>query len=539
MSATEHGSDGTGPDRRLRVIAGAHEESARIVRLLDDATIRVELPPGEVPWRQQVLAIAIVDLLGRLFPKIELSCDGQSLAHIELPPGGESLLNRLEEAARRGGLPALEPAEASVTIRIGPGNPNEPVAGRMLHVDGGGWISYNGTKPSELPSGEWPQVPVGPLAAACRTAAQVTHLVLGSLDLPSIEPSVYASALTHTTSNEPFLETDITDSGAILDAVLVGAGSIGGAAVYTLAHTPGLAGSLVVADPQTLEPRNLDRALLATTSDTALSRPKVEVAHDALAHQPALAMTPWQGSVEDWVASRPRTQTLPLVLAAVDSHNSRRSIQDCLPYELVNAACNPTEVHVSGHRTDDGPCVCCLHMEDVLDGSAVRARLLSAATGMNERAVAAHLEGEIPMPEAMLRQIERHRSLPIGHLARYVGKTLEELRRGELIYGETAVETDTATVAVAAPYITALAGVLLAGEALKATRPELTRYRLGPSGAHTKYAENPVVGPASAMLTNPPRWAGSECLCRSTRRLRILRQRYGLSNGTDDTGSDK
>jgi len=539
MTTPEQSASELAPaDRRLRVIAGTVEDGEKVIALLDHSTIRVDLPSGTVPWRQQVLAIALIDLLGRLFPRLDIRCDPDSTAHPDLPPGPAQLRDRLAEAARNGGLPELAPAAPAITIRVGavlPRGDADGDRGLLLHVDGGGWVSYNGTRPSQLPDAPWAPVSIGPLAAACRAAGQATSLVLGAESTSlSIPPTVYANALTYSASEEPLPDGAATSSAPELDAVLVGAGSVGGAAVYALAHTPGLAGTLVVTDPQRLEDKNLDRALLATASLAAAGPFKVDVVRNALAHHSALQVTPWPKPLEEWVASRPRTDLLPLVLTAVDSRDARRSIQDCLPLDLVNAACNPTEIHLSGHRTGQGPCACCLHMEEVLDTTAVRSRLLRAATGLNERMVLHYLASDSPMPAMLLRGIEQHRGLAPGSLAQYEGRTLEELRLGHLLYGATPVPTSTGTVAVAAPYVTALAGVLLAGEALKAATLGLESFRLGPTGSHIKYAENPLAGAHQAMLTNPPRWPGSECLCRSSRRLRILRERYGLAGHADD-----
>lgn len=519
-------------DRRLRVIAGTAEDGEKVLALLDDSTIRVDLSSGTVPWRQQILALALVDLLGRLFPRLDIRSDAETPSHPDLPPGPERFQDRLAEAARNGGLPELGPTAPVITIRVGTTPPHEaPGEGVSLHVDGGGWVSYNGTQPSQLPDGPWAAVSIGPLAAACRAAGQTASLILGSQPTTeSIPPAVYVSALTYSSSDAPLPdEAAATGAAPLLHAVLVGAGSIGGATAYALAHTPGLAGTLVVADPQRLEEKNLDRALLATATVAAAEPFKADVVKAALAHHGALEVTAWPKRLEEWVASRPRTEVLPLVLTAVDSRDARRLIQDCLPLDLVNAACNPTEIHLSGHRTGQGPCVCCLHMEEVLDAKAVRSRLLQAATGLNERMVLHYLAGDLPMPAMLVRGIERHRGLAPNSLSQYEGRTLEELRVGHLLYGATPVQTSTGTVAVAAPYVTALAGTLLAGEALKVATPGLDTFRLGPPGPHIKYAENPLAGANRAVLTNPPRWPGSECLCRSTRRLRIMRQRYGLA----------
>ena len=295
MSTPDDAATPPAPDRRLRVVAGTDEDGEKVVALLDSSTIRVELPSGTVPWRQQVLSIALVVLLGRLFPRLDIRCEVDTRVHADLPPGRDRLGERLAEAARNGGLPELAPTAPLITVRVGvpPSHGGAPEQGLQLHVDGGGWISYNGTQPSQLPDGPWAPVPIGPLAAACRAAGQVTNLVLESkTTTESIPPTVYASALTHSSSNAPIADEGATRSAPELDAVLVGAGSIGGAVAYALAHTPRLTGTLVVTDPQRLEDKNLDRALLATTTIAAAEPLKVDVVRDALAHHFALGVTP-------------------------------------------------------------------------------------------------------------------------------------------------------------------------------------------------------------------------------------------------------
>lgn len=517
-------------DRRLRVIAGSVADGAEILAVLDRTPIRVVLPNGSPEWRHQVIALALVDLLGRLFPHIEIVGDPDAASDEALPPGAPLLVGRLGEVAQHGGLHVSEPAQAvPITIVIGTAQPPADPSAVILHVDGGGWQSYNGTEPSRLPDQGWSPVPVGPLAAACRAAAQAAAFVLDPASIEHVRPSVYASALTYRSGEAP------TDDGAAgpvavwrdtyLDALLGGAGSVGGAAAYTFRMTPGLRGHLRVADPQMLEEKNLDRALLATALVTAESAWKSDVVAEALGHL-ELTVEVTHGTVAEWVATQPQGTRLPLVLAAVDSIAARREIQDCLPLDLINAACGVADVTVSGHRTGDGPCVCCLHMEDVLNAEQVKVRLLSRATGLNPRMVETYLIKRTPLEPHVVRKIESYRGLASGALAQYEQQSLDDLRRGELLYGATAVKTESGVVAVAAPYVTALAGVLLAGEALKAAAPELAAYRLGPAGS-TKYEERVDRGPLDSLLSNPARWTGSECLCRSARRLRLLSERCG------------
>jgi hypothetical protein len=294
---------------------------------------------------------------------------------------------------------------------------------------------------------------------------------------------------------------------------------------------PGLHGRLVVVDPQTLEEHNPARALLATATAAAVGAGKAAAAAEALGHHDALEVTAVAATVTAWHATLPRQEPLPLMLVAVDSADARRAIQDCLPLNLLNAACHPLEITVSGHRTDDGPCVCCLHMEQVLDTQNVRKRLIARATGMPESQVNELMVRPVPLTAMHLRRIEQVRGLPAGALARYERQSLLELWRAELMYGAVPVTTaGGGTVAVAAPYVTALTGVLLAGEALKASSGVEPRFRLGPGGLAIKYEEHVAGGPVNGLLTGPPRWPTSECLCRSTRRLRLTHQLYGTAS---------
>lgn len=133
-----------------------------------------------------------------------------------------------------------------------------------------------------------------------------------------------------------------------------------------------------------------------------------------------------------------------------------------------------------------------------------------------------------------LRAIERHRELDPGALNRYEGATLDRLWREELLYGEARIESGSGLVAaVAAPWVTSLAGFLLAAETLKHGVPGgLDRYQLGPnpSSPAIKWEENLYISPEHGLLSRPSRWASNECLCRSPRRRRLLMARYGLDD---------
>jgi hypothetical protein len=168
----------------------------------------------------------------------------------------------------------------------------------------------------------------------------------------------------------------------------------------------------------------------------------------------------------------------------------------------------------------------------VLDTGTITEQLIAGRLGLPRMTVRQWRASGSLLGEDGVRQIERSARLQSGALRHAVGQTLDELYRTQFLYGEMASARDTgARVAVASPFLTALTGFLLGAELLKASAgPSFAGYRLGARGVvGVRYRESLLHGPASSVVDRPVRWRGPECLCRSTRRLRLMRQRYGLN----------
>lgn len=513
-------------DPRVRFLAGVSEDDiADVLRLLDSPTIRVTAVVPLTEWRHQVLLCALVDLLGRLFPRLDIDIDPAAPAASLLPPGGTTIGDRLDAVRRRSPLVPLPPGGPDLTVHVGPG-----CTGAEVYVDASEWQSYLGRRPSRL---EAPRrdTAVGPLAAACRAAAQVYSMLLRSVREPlALGDETYISALTYRISSDPLDEPEPSELGP-LDALVVGAGSVGGGAAYTMSYEPHLAGRLIACDPQNLDDTNPFRAILATADAAANHAPKAHEFKAALAHHEALSVDAQVKTMTEWEADQDCPPVLPLVLVAVDTLESREFVQDALPLELVNAAVGPDLVAVSGHCTGSGPCMCCLHMPQVLDAQSIKNRLIAVATGLAQQQVNELRVRSIGLDAGLLRRIEHHRRLEHAALAHYEGKVLDELYNAEILYGETEVRTAGGTrVAVAAPFVTALAGVLLSAEVFKRSTPALARYALGPRGPGIQYRENPYAPEHGIVDGQIPRSA--ICLCRSMRRLRLLANLHGLDLGT-------
>jgi hypothetical protein len=507
-------------DHRLRVLSGRSADAGEALRVLDETPIRIVIPP-QPTLAQQIIALTLVDLLGRLFRRTDVQVDPDAVSGAGLPPGPPSLAARLELARGNGGLEPGPVDTRPFLVTVGRSQVRS-----NLFVDGSGWQSYIGTDPSGLR--EASPIPFGPLLAACRAAAHIFSAAFSGMQLSRpIPKSSYSTLVGYRTSELPIVTEDFP-AAADINIVLVGAGSIGGAAIIGFAHMMTLKGTIVIVDPQLVEDRNLVKALLVRPPAVAERAAKVKLARFELEHHKHLTVVDRQMSIEDYHASLNREAALPLLLCAVDSSESRRSVQDCLPLELINAACHPQEITISRHITDQGPCVCCLHMADVLDTARNRARLIAGATGLEPMKVIDLWNSRAPLTDSQLRAIERHRADPVGALKSYEGRDLEGLWREQLLYAEVPLQVNTTRVSVATPFVTALAGFMLAAEAAKPAGID-PQQRLGPGARAIKYTESPFSSPEYALLSSPARWATSECLCRSSRRIRLMRQRYGLA----------
>lgn len=513
-------------DPRVRLLAGVDPavEGAQVVRALDGPTIRIFSPSGPVEWRHQVVLLTLVDLLGRLFPRLDVDVELGIPASPLLPPGGSDLGQRVSEVRQRSPLRPLQPAEPAITVQIGPGQGIADV-----HVDAAGWQSYLGREPSRLPSvGD---SAIGPVVAACRAGAHVYDLLLAEFrdPLPMMN-EMYASALTYRHAHDPLDDPAVGPSGR-LDALLVGVGSVGGAAVYAFAFQHTLEGQLMMCDPQRVEELNPYRAVLATAAAATRQDNKVDDAKDALAHHPDLTVIPISRMISDWEADQPGPPALPLTLVAVDTRQAREEIQDALPLDVVNAAVGDDVLAISGHRTGDGPCMCCLHLPDVLDGKRIKNRLIADCTGIDAKVVNVLRIRHHKLDKSTLATIEKHRRMVPGSLQHFEGRLLDELYEHELVYGEAAVQTQSGGhLAVASPFVTALAGALLAGEAIKHSTATMAQFALGVFGTATRYRENPYASAENAHLDGHIS-REALCLCRSVRRLRATAARYDIPVG--------
>ncbi len=385
----------------------------------------------------------LVNLLARSVGTVAgltVACPEAKL-HPGVAPGysaGSSLVMAVFESAKAIGaippMPAARAPEQSFVLGIG-------------HVDDadmtlvfGDW--WGGLAHTTFDAGAEVSLPFGPYIAAAHAAG---HVFRASRGLVEFVPFVY-DGWEHVTASEIPPNPPSMPENLAGDFLLAGVGAVGTAAMLTLWATPGLNGTAQIADADTVDLTNLNRCVLFDASTVGL--PKASTAAKVLqaGGSGLLVWDPHDGLAQEHPR---RQQPLQLLLSAVDKNRSRLAIQRLIPAMVLGASTYN-----------------------------LRASLMRAGPPQVRACLVCHnpLEPEISDPELRERYLAADHETK-ARLAESVGISRSELdswartaRCGELdnrALPILAAELDTQPHQFSVGYLSVLAGVLLAAEAVK------------------------------------------------------------------------
>jgi molybdopterin/thiamine biosynthesis adenylyltransferase len=416
-----------------QAVAGFDEDAIR--ERLQDVRVGVSAAQVETDQGRDLLDMTI-RLLARLYPTLVIEGQKREAA---------------AELARQIN-PNIEIATGDANIAIAIGSGERMIADTTIFAGCDGWKAQVGTE-GPFATGEGAN-PFGAGVAACLAAANVFRAVFLANAPTSLDSSAEICALHFAEGSE-----DVSLHGVdIGDAVLVGAGAIGQAALWALSRTSAV-GRLHVIDPELVELGNLQRYVLATPDSegrpkTALLPESQRSGLDYVGHQQSWEQF-CQASGYEWER----------VLVGVDSAAARRAVQASLPRWIANAWTQPEDLGVSVHPwTECGACLSCLYLP--ASKTPNEDETIAAALGLEVMEVRRLLVNDQPMPSALLETVERHLHLPEGSAAAFAGRMVRELYV-DGVCGGALLSLDRAgrpaqDVHVPVAHQSALAGVLLA-----------------------------------------------------------------------------
>ena len=284
------------------------------------------------------------------------------------------------------------------------------------------------------------------MIAACYASSVALGMVVDGLDLASAtDPFVIRFDALGATR-------DVLAAPIHLhDTVLAGAGAVGNGFLRGARHLK-VTGDLTIVDPKVIGAGNPNRCLYLREGDHG---PKADVlAARAQGDFRALYLTPVVGTFHDIVEARGRVKR---VIIGTDSRGARRSIQNDLPLEVLDASTTgATEIVVHSHRQpNEQACLGCIypHIPDEL----ARARHIAEGIGVELSDV---MSGERINSRLAHIIAAKHKGL---HEEALIGKAFDSLFRE--LCGQQALLMPTGEQVLAPfAFVSNLAGALLALE---------------------------------------------------------------------------
>ena len=436
--------------RTLMALADYHQRDAvaiaQVLKNFDEeavaAVLRNELLEIAVPTNStlssegEVLADLLVRLAARLYPA--LSFRGPST----LTTGMRDLAQRINPAVDI--IDEHLPPHA-LTVAIGATGKVE--GSNVLYAGSSNWVANVSWR---QPQGVGESAnPFGAGASAALAMAQAFNWFFLGKD--SCQESISLPVLPGRSQN-----VEVTTKGWP-QVVLLGAGAVGGAAIWALSKLANPPAECVIVDPEVVELSNLQRYVLAERADVGIS--KVLLAKRFLEDATAV-QTDWAS----FVASTGYRHDV--VAVSVDSAGARRALQATLPGWIANAWTQPGDLGVSHHALDGrGACLSCLYLPEgqTTNEDAIYAEALGIADQIMQ--VRILLDRGDPVPDPMLEMIGQRLGVERDAIMAFAGRPIRALYTEGICGGAVLPIGQTGTprpeVHVPLAHQSALAGIML------------------------------------------------------------------------------
>lgn len=497
-------------DPRLRLIQGTElaGQARRALTALDST--RVILRMRGVPAYAAPGTGLLVSLVARLFAHVEVDGDARASLSGHTMSAGE-LLDRI------GWLRPAAAAAAKTDTVVTIGNADDRAGD--LGVGGGLWtagLSRHQRVPLAADTGA---PPLGLQAAACLAIAELVKEVLAPLGLKA---RLLEGSLSWDLSNYGLSAVDPPPGSSARSGeqrvAIAGVGSVGTSVVSALLSGPKpFVSSVDLIDPETFDDRNPYRypALL----DDVEGQRKVFWARDQFARA-GIRVQPHPVGLADWISGRAQPGFPGVLVASPDTLDGRRDVVDVLARETLSVGVAGLAFHVSRHHPGDG--LACPYCEYV-DTTPVsgQAEVFAVHTGLDTARIR-----QLMQPGTVLTATDLAVSVAAGKItpdtaAKLIGHRLDDLvarAYAEVAVPDAGQPAAGGRVLLAAPYVSALAGVVAAAEVYKGY--------LGLARVDRR-ADLDLVGLPQGFMRQPAADASGRCLCASPFRRRAAAALYG------------
>jgi hypothetical protein len=423
---------------------------------------------------------------------------------------GQSILGLASEISCGVAFSVCKPDEQKVDLRISVGRSGPK---SQVQAASNGWLAFlnRNVEPGSNEN------PVGAYVAACLAVCEAFKYLLENLRLDSalkrpvfFHEGIQFSAFNYSV-NQPEAKNPALPSEVKVGPLLVaGVGSGGSAAILTLSAIPGIKGPFALVDPDEIIGRNLHRYPFAIQQHADQAVKKVRIAAEFLGCDSGQECLVKDTTYEACAEELRQRGFLDLVVATVHTGTARRRIQRDLPRVLLDGAVTENgEAVVRRVFFGESACMGCFYPQtSIYDETKVMAQALGLQVSEVQELMGSN--GRFNADQVH-RISERIDAPPI------VGERWGDWRQK---CAKLPLFVENRSTEVPAAFVTAIAGVLIAGEVLKE--------RAFPQAVLKSYYVLDTLGrfcPAYPYLRRP----SEDCdICGDPDALEVYRKRYCL-----------
>jgi hypothetical protein len=461
-------------------------QAEQVLSALDSKRVIVHLGAQLDPVAANAAA-ALVSMIGRIHAHVEVAGDAACGLN---PWAVETVGEVLDRISGHRPEPVSAPlADVVLSFGAGPGD---------VCIGGDDWT----TRVGEPTPAEADRFGFGLHAAAAYGAAEVLKIMLRPLGMMAVSAEFEWSLLTYTFGRfDPPTRSQPADP-----LLLAAAGSVNSSAAAVL--MPTRPRPVHVVDPDSFDSsRNPYRYPAATTVTTGKKAKWV----GAMLAEAGWDVADHAIDIGTWVQRQPTAGFDGTVLSSVDSVPARGDVTDILARATLSAGVDGLSFHVQReHCFDEWSCPNC----DFVDEGApiTQVQLLADMTGLDPARVAILLEGDA-LDEHDLGVISAAGKVAADQAI--VGRRLADLLAR--VYAEATVPVAGTALRVSAPFVSWMAGTILAAEACKPSigAPQLDRR-----------VDLDMSGIPTGAVGRRPRDQTGRCLCASPWRRRAAAALY-------------
>lgn len=326
---------------------------AALAHKLNATRIAVITPPDKLTTSGKLVAIALADVLARLWPNIDFSGSGAEL----------QLAGALSATTSGGGtgdgmrIQWLPPYDCIVAI----GYDFHEDVGPVLQVGADGWIAAFGPGAHCGSSDN----PVGPAFAAAIAGAQVFHRVfeseLAGIDAVHMEK---CSMDIRTLFDAAYLDVAPLD---LAETHVFGVGAVTHGLAWLLEHWPQpVSGQLHLVDQDKYGKSNGQRYAFMRPQDGGVAKVDAVGIRIRAAH-PNLVVTPHVSDLNTYCSTRGYENSLHRIIAGLDSAEARRHAALKLPEHAINMWTEGVRIGAGRYLPGNGnACLACDYLENTL-----------------------------------------------------------------------------------------------------------------------------------------------------------------------------